>query len=91
MAANEPSDQYLCDFILIPPVLFLYHTSFKKRCKQEFIHWLIFKMIFLWFRKKIEIINPGSFQSVVPVHGFCQESYQYLQTQCEAHVHNPGD
>lgn len=30
MAANEPSDQYLCDFILRPPVFFYIIHLFEK-------------------------------------------------------------
>ena len=45
MAANAPSDQYLCDFILRPPSFFYIIHLFEEDANGN-IHQHIFKMIF---------------------------------------------
>ena len=91
MDANEPSDQYLCDFILMmSPVFFYIIHLFRKDANRNLFISIDLKMIFGCFEMK-RFINSALFQSVAPAHDSSQESYQYSQTQCEVPVHNPGD
>lgn len=91
MDANAPSDQYLCAFILMmSPVFFYIIHLFRKDANRNLFISIDLKMIFGCLEMK-RFINSALFQSVAPAHDSSQESYQYSQIQCEAHVHNPGD
>ena len=85
MVANAPSDQYLCAFILIPPVLFSISYLFLRKM-QTGIYFMAGEETEI-----IGIINPFLFQALVLSHDSSQELYQYSQIQCEAPVHNPCD
>ncbi len=90
MDANAPSDQYLCAFILMmSPVFFYIIHLFRKDANRNLFISIDLKMIFGCLEMK-RFINSALFQSVVLAHDSSQESYQYLQTQCEAPVHNLG-
>ena len=91
MDANAPSDQYLCAFILMmSPVFFYIIHLFRKDANRNLFISIDLKMIFGCLEMK-RFINSALFQSVAPAHDSSQESCQYLQIQCEAPVHNPGD
>lgn len=84
MVANAPSDQYLCAFILIPPVLFSISYLFLRKM-QTGIYFMSGEETEI-----IGIINPFLFQALVLSHDFSQGSYQYWQTRYETPVHNSG-